>query len=273
MSKLLISLIHNNEEMRLSYIKPHINKLVSDLKETMNVQFLEISQQPDLEPVSLRLGFFRNLMYWKLNREWMSYKKTANKFFLYSFLVFIFNSIKTYAFNPNISKKWLKSCAIEMIVTDKHIRAFANALENKADYLLVFEDDAVFKDDSINKLLDLLKELDTDKKPTYIDLAGGCDFDDLGIDKIESKRNEKFRYYSKPVTNTACCYLVNQKQLEQFNYFLTRKPTLRYIGIDWLLNKLFILQSKKNILSNCRHSDPPIFSHGSVTGEFKPWVR
>ena len=174
-SKIAISLIHDNNEERLSCIRPRIDDLVSELRKKMEVEFCEISWQPNLKPASLRVGFLRDSMYWKLNREWTRYRKYPNRFFLFDFLIFTAKAIFKYIFNPGISKRWLNSCAIEMIVSDKHIRAFTNALENKADYLLVFEDDAVFKKDSINKLSSLIDELEVDNKiSTYIDLGGGA---------------------------------------------------------------------------------------------------
>jgi len=273
-NKILVSLIHNNNQDRLLIIKPNIDKLIFELRKNNNVEFSEISWQPNLEPVSHKLGFFRDLMYWKLNREWTKYRENKNLFLIFDFFLFILRMIKKYIFNSNITRNWLQSCAIELFVSSKHINAYKIALENKADYLLVFEDDAIFKEESLNKLVGLSNNLEiNDKSPIYIDLGGGCNFNELKIDNLELRRDKNFRYYKKPVTNTACCYLVNQEQLKLFNNYLVKNPILRYIGIDWLLNKMFIMQSKAGVVSTCFHADPHFFNHGSVTGQFKPWVR
>ena len=39
--------------------------------------------------------------------------------------------------------------SIETVVTDKHIRAWSAFLETGRDFLIFFEDDAVFNDDSV----------------------------------------------------------------------------------------------------------------------------
>jgi hypothetical protein len=179
-SKIIISLIHNNDTERLSYIKPNINDSIIELKKKIDVEFYEISWQPNLKPVCLWEGFLRDLIYWKLNREWMRYRQNLNGYFLFDFLLFVGRMNIKYIFNQDVSKRWLKSCAIEMLVSSKHIKAFAHALEKKADYLLVFEDDAIFKKDSISKLSSLLDNLEANNKiPTYIELGGGCQFNEL----------------------------------------------------------------------------------------------
>lgn len=273
-NSLCITLIHNNDENRLSLLKPNIENLADTLKIKNNVEINEISWQPDLRPVSFKLGFFRDFIYWKLNRKWKKYIKQPNRFLLFDIIVFIFKVTKKYVFNRKIGKKWLQSSSIEMFVSDKHVRAIFNALEKKFDYLLVFEDDAIFKENSITNLAALLDQLkNKNTNPLYVDLGGGCLFEDLKYDKLEIKNDLFFRYFVKPVTNTACCYLINLKQIEIFGYFLIKMPTLRYIGVDWLFNKIFIMQLNNKIVSSCFHSSPSFFNHGSVTGEFKAWTR
>jgi len=112
-----------------------------------------------------------------------------------------------------------------------------------------------------------------DEQSMYIDLAGGCSPEVLKIDKLEISKDSDFRYYAKPVTNTACCYLVNKKQLQIFNDFIINKPKYRYVGIDWMFNQLFIESEKRKIYSKCCHADLPIFKHGSVTGQYSAWIR
>jgi hypothetical protein len=273
-SKIVISLIHNNDRERLSRIRPQITDLTSELRKKMEVESFDVSWQPDLKKVSLHIGILRDLMHWKLNREWIRYKRNKNKFLLTDFLSFVTRTTRKCLFDKDISQKWLRSSAIEMFLTNKHLQAYANALRNKADYLLVFEDDAIFKKDSITRLSHLIDDLEKQNGiPTYIDLAGGVAFDDLKIDALESRRDTEFRYYEKPVTNTTCCYLVNREQLKSFDHLLMKKPMLRYIRADWLLNKLFILQSKAGIASNCRHADAHIFEHGSAIGKSPSLIR
>lgn len=162
-----------------------------------------------------------------------------------------------------------------MMVTDKHIRAWAAFLDAGGDFLICFEDDAVFKEDSIQRVADLLGTL-AHKDPSslvYVDLAGGCRLEELRIDKLESRRDASFRYYCKPVTNTACAYLLSRPLVAHFHDTLTRRPWLRLIGVDWMMNKLLMLIEKGGIQCHCMHADPTIFKHGSTTGEYAPWTR
>jgi hypothetical protein len=273
-NKILISLVHNNNKERLLYIKPQIDSLILDLKKKNEVSFFEISWQANLKPINLYIGILRDLIYRKLNREWSNYREIKNRFLLLDVVSFIYNFIKKYIFKPELSQKWFKSSMVEILVTDKHIRGFSIALDSNVDYLLVFEDDTVFLENSIEKLSGLFSSLEINNDlPIYIDLAGGFEINQLYIDKLKLKEDSNFVYYTKPVTNTACCYLVNKKQIEIFCSHIVKNPFLRYLSIDHLINKLFIIQSMDKSSSFCKHASPTFFNHGSVTGQFKPWSR
>jgi GR25 family glycosyltransferase involved in LPS biosynthesis len=160
-------------------------------------------------------------------------------------------------------------------VTDKHIRAWSAFLESDADYLLCCEDDVIFKEDSVQRVNDLLEMLIRRQgdAPIYIDLAGGCRFDEIKIDALEVGRDASFRFYSKPVTNTACAYLMSRSLVVAFHEILTRKPWLRLIGVDWMMNKLFMLMENDGVACACMHADPTIFKHGTTTGDYVAWER
>jgi GR25 family glycosyltransferase involved in LPS biosynthesis len=137
---------------------------------------------------------------------------------------------------------WPRNSAIEVTVTEKHIRAWGSFLDSGADFLICFEDDAVFRDDSvprIEKLLRLFAQGNLDAR-IYVDLAGGCKREELRIDDLESSQDAFFKFYSKPVTNTACAYVMSRELVIAFHSVLTRKPWLRLMGIDWMMNSLFI---------------------------------
>ena len=158
-----------------------------------------------------------------------------------------------------------------MVLTDKHIRAWAAFLETGGDFLICFEDDAMFKDDSNQRVADLLdtlsrKNCDT---PIYVDLAGGCELDELKIGNLETGRDASFRFYSKPVTNTACAYLMSRSLVTSFYEIVTRRPWLRLIGADWMINKLLMLMESDGVTCDCMHAEPTIFKHGSATGEYQ----
>lgn len=271
--KITLTLIHNNDKKRISNIQPYIEKLLNLLSDKHKTNYYEVSFQPEIKPINLLSSIKRDLLYWKLGRSWEKYRKIKNKNIFSSIRILIFKLFKIYL-NKKNRLNHLRSGNIEMIVTNKHIQAFQIALQEETDYLIIFEDDAVFKEDSIKKIYNLVNKLGGGKKElTYIDLAGGCKLDDLKINKLESKKDKYFRYYDKPVTNTACSYIISHNLLKHFNQLLISKPMLRYIGIDWMMNKLFIEIDKEKKYIDCRHSDPTFLNHGSVTGDFKAWER
>lgn len=197
----------------MSVIRPRIDALVELLKEENKVDFFEINYQPHLLKMGFNLGIIRDLMYWKLNRNWFRYCEIKNNFIFFSFTRVVLSSIKKLFLNKDAQKRWLDKGSIEMFLTNKHVLAIFNAQKNNADYLLVFEDDAVFKDDSLFRVGELLREglksnLD---KPLYIDLAGGSNISNLKLDKLELYHDNNFRHYKRSVTNTTCCYLINKK--------------------------------------------------------------
>lgn len=273
MKRLMIALIHNGDRDKLNQIRKKILLLSKELSKEYEVIIKEVSHQSKVTPVSLYKGIYRDIMYWRLNRQWNKYKKVKNLFLPLDICKLLFKSLGKY-FNQKKCYGWLKSCSIEMIVSKKHLLAIDNSLENNCDYLLVFEDDAVFKEDSISRFKKILKNIKNKvNDPAYLDLAGGLSIDKLQHNNLEEDRIEEGIIYLKPVTNTACSYLINKKQLEVFNYFITRNPELYNIGIDWLFNKIFIFQEKSNIKSRCMHFLPSIFEHGSMTGRFRAWER
>ena len=174
--------------------------------------------------------------------------------------------------NKAVKENYLKICSREIFLTNKHIDCIFNAFCKDSDFLLVFEDDAVFLNDSIDKIVNFINSANFDY-PAYIDLAGGVSEVNLMVDKLITNTDSLFKYFSKPVTNTLCCYLMNKEQIKVFCDFLIKFPNLRYFNADWMFNKIFILQDKYNIKSVCLHSDPPFLNHGSVTGEFNSLIR
>ena len=106
----------------------------------------------------------------------------------------------------------------------------------------MFEDDAVFNEGSFQKIKLSLENAAKVPKDSYlyIDLAGGCSISDLKISHLALERKDGITTYRKPVTNTACAYILNRTIVEEFKRILIRHPIYRLIGIDWMMNKLLI---------------------------------
>lgn len=270
---LLIGLIHNNNESRIGYVRPQIFKLVEEINGKVIADKFEISYQSEIVPHGFLIAVMRDFAYQYLGCKWRKYR-LLKSLELHNQIIFFKNLFVKYILNRNgFANRWKRNSAIEMMVTDKHIRAWSQFLDSDADYLIVFEDDVVFKEDSNLRINQLLDDLSRNhfNTPCYVDLGGGCSLADLMIDRLETSNNDNYRHYQKPVTNTACAYLISRELAIKFNAILTRKPWLRLIGIDWMINSLFMSMGKDVSMVVCMHADPTIFKHGTTTGEYVSW--
>lgn len=268
-----VGVVHNQNAARNSYLFPHIEALITALRQHHPVVRMEAWSQPDVQPHSVRMALLRDFLYFKLDREWSRYRLLPVKAPIRAARVFIKNAIKKYCPPGEQASRWMRNSHIETIVTDKHIRLWQQFLDTDMRYLLVFEDDAVFKDDSIERFCALHEQLAQLPSDTliYVDLAGGCSLDQLAISKLEAQREAGLRHYSKPTTNTACAYMLNRATVKLFTQHLVRRPWLRLIGIDWMMNKLFMLSKFQDNQVYCVHADPTLFQHGSTTGHYVTW--
>lgn len=271
--KITVSLIHNNDEKRLSLIRPSIENFVK--KTTQNnflIEYFESFYQPENKKYNFWGGVKRDIMYWVLIRRWSKYRDKKPRFLVFDIFILAYRLFFKYLVRKERREKWLSSCFVEIFLANKHIESIFKAFKNNSDYLIVFEDDAVFRDNSIANILNFINN-DKINEPIYLDLAGGCSLDELDIDNLELYRDDCFRYFKKPITNTTCSYLINKNQIKIFIDIIIKFPEVRKFSPDWMFNKIFILQDKYNIKSVCLHSDPPFLNHGSVTGEFNSLIR
>jgi hypothetical protein len=271
----LIALIHNNNAKRNTYIRPLLEKLQTVLSEQFKIKLIEISYQPKIKSHTRSMLFLRDIMYQKLNRDWVRYRLLKPPFLLRHIASFFKSALKTKRYVQGSNS--LQESAMEMVITNKHIRAWELFLDMGSDYFICFEDDVIFKDDSIQRVRDLLDFIsrNNENKPTYIDLAGGYHSEDLKMDKLVSHQNNFFKHYNKPVTNTSCSYLLSRSLADHFVDLLLRRPWLRLMISDWMINSLFILLVKSRVHCDCIHLEPTIFKHGSLTGKYVSmfWTR
>lgn len=273
MIKVCLALVHNNNNERLNYILGELNDIKGCFgSKKCDIELIQVAYQPDIIPHSRLRALLRDFIYQIVGYEWACYR-----FKRQSLLILVFNLIKLIFKKSrySIGSSWRRSSAIEVEVTDKHVRAWSMFLDTDFDFLIMFEDDAVFNIDSKQRLSDLLDGLMLMDLSggVYVDLAGGCPLDSLGVDQLLLKQDSSFRYYEKPVTNTACAYLINKPLAVQFHKVLTNKPWFRLIGVDWMMNALFINLVRNGVDCVCMHAEPAIFKHGSTTGEYLPWSR
>lgn len=263
----LLALIHNNNDQRNTYIRPKLAKLIEDCSQIKG-PVIEVYFHGEI-PHGTLMTFMREALKRKYDREWSRYRLIKPVFLPWDVASFVKSTIVKYLFNHTNLQKLMKLSAIEVVHSDEHVRAWTTFLQSDAEFLICFEDDAVFKEDSSQRIFDLINLLSGSKGrgPTYIDLAGGCKLDDLGVGKLELNHDANFRHYSKPITNTACVYLMNRSLITSLHSILAQRPWIRLIQIDHMLNKLFMIMEEE-LKVTCMHTEPSVFNHGSVTGEY-----
>jgi hypothetical protein len=163
---------------------------------------------------------------------------------------------------------------VEAIVTEKHGRAWRQALSAGADLALVFEDDVECLPESPRRLQALLVAVPAllERQPRlYLDLAGGYPLEQvLPLAGGLSKEGPADLMLPGVHTNTACGYLVSRALLQAWLQALRQRPALAQLPIDHLINRASALQAPQAISGHWRQ---PVFRHGSFCGTVRSWQQ
>jgi hypothetical protein len=266
-----VTLIHNNQVSRNSYVVPLLDALSRDL----GAHFTKIGWQPPRQVHSYRLSLMREISYFFLELRWARYRRLgriAELRVVWSFLVHRFP--KFMGMRKSLAA-WRRRSFIETSVTAKHILAWQSFLESESQFLICCEDDIIFRPDSGARLRELIETGLPDRGDAlfYADLAGGLDAPTLLIHRLVDTTSGDRILYQQPTTNTACCYLLSRSLAENFMNQISLKPSLRLVGIDWMMNAMFMRQRAQRIDCQCVHFSPTLFGHGTFTGEYVSWQR
>jgi hypothetical protein len=168
---------------------------------------------------------------------------------------------------------------IQIVLTDKHIRAHGAFLEGDRDMIIACEDDVVFQGDSLDKLdavLDVIRDLPKDRY-VYVDLAGGFSVGALEIDALsigQHSAHEFIKTFEKLVTNTTCCYLMNRALAARLYSVLMQYPELRRLAIGRTINTAAHLIPE--LVANrglYALTAPAVFRHGSIVGAYESAIQ
>lgn len=267
--KAAITLIHNNDLLRVSNSELVIRKIIDNLETNkINCCYTKISFQPEVLFCTKLTAIARTYMYLYLEYKWSEYRG-MEKWKI--FLRIVFDAFR-YSYGlifRNFDSYLQKKSAIEISLTSKHIKAWENFIETDADFLIVCEDDIIIKKDSTMRISELINRSVKLSQPFYFDLAGGLQLDALRVEKLIHQKINNRIVFNHPVTNTTCCYTINREFVKIALKFIVERPYLRYIGADWLINSLFILARRNRLDIYCEHFDPTILSHGTFTGQYQ----
>lgn len=152
----------------------------------------------------------------------------------------------------------------EISCTIKHILALEKISNQKDEYGLILEDDAIPTENSFaEKINNIIKTVPTDWDAIFLGAGCGIDFINQKI-KNNSLINDSFVKVDHPATNCAEAYLIKKSSAKKvFNSIIPFQ-----LVSDWELAYQFY---KLNM--NVYWSIPPIFYQGSKSGEYESTLR
>ena len=247
-------------------------EVVDELSNAGLVQeFIEVTDQPELaeRPDISELISWRQSQR-QLEHRWREYVQTSNPF---KDMASAINE-RLFRFRLHLSsefrrKQW-RNRQVERFVAAKHIRAWQQVSQSQCSALVVVESDATLSVDSVSRMASVLATL-TSEEPTYVNLAGGLNREDILIDHLVAHCENGLALFSRPVTNTSCAYAVNRTLVNALLGFLARSPNSRTLGIDWVFNAFFLDEASATHPIQCLHAEPPALQHGSLTGVTQSW--
>lgn len=267
MATILIALVHNNNQERMATCREVVRHLRNELGVAQHkVEVTEFWEQKHIQTPS-RLSWLKARL--RAARSQYTYTRfhlrQGPRFWL-PYLLGSFDIIQVLWG----TKKRLRSWEVEKIVTGKHLLAWNAGLE--FDFTIVVEDDAVVGED-IQQLAPLLHlEIEESIRSgtfTYLDIAGGYPLD-LIVKKLSTVQ-DGFVSANTLFTNTACVYGFNRLLGQAMSDSVAQAPKLRELGIDFLMNALFVRFSRFSI--RCVHFTLDAIRHGSMNGQYKSWTQ
>lgn len=276
-SVILAALIHHEVPER-AINRERLRHLIAGL----DLRLIEIIDQPEIHVEKLDLCFRFTIF----SRQLL--QSVSDAVFQYfskrdSFLT----AIRRFLADLRRSSQWFftassdvvlsayRAALIESVLVDKHVSAWAKAVDLNSDWLLVLEDDALIDEETEDRLRHFfVHELDSVKGNVlvYCDLAGGYDPRLLLPKDVYLGPCMGSWSLSHVRTNTICSYLVSRPLLSCWLTMIRRYPLLRQLPADHLINVASILSKRCRAACICLHWPKPFFRHGSFHDGFTSTV-
>ncbi len=269
--KWLVAVVHNNE----ASIPAH--KVVAMLKTFQDdFQHLEISKQTIDNAVDMRFLICDAVNQHRMEKRWRSYCDSSSiSKDVISVIAKLLRTINL-VFSKNYRSSAWNIRQVEKAITNKHIQAWKEFSTSQFDFLLVMEADATY-DEAQKIQLALTLESPSTRHPTFLNVGGGLDLNELKVKKLLRERlntaGQELLTFSKPITNTACAYAINKSLVQALLEAATNEPLQanKALPIDWFLNSLFMHLTMKGMQIDCQHFNPPLLIHGSISENFGSW--
>lgn len=267
--ELSIAVVHNHDESRLSNVRRTAALISSTLKELgVPVNSVrEFADQPTPRKQRFARGVRRSIRDTFLMWRWAAYLMRPES--VHSLCVQSIAAAKREWSYWRQHQEPPSHHAIEPLVTAKHVAAWRWAVSSGADWMLLLEDDVQWDAIRSQPALAELVATHLTEGCSYVDLAGGFPLEALGVEALLESKGAGWAIFLRPVTNCAAAYLVSKPLLSLFISIVDTRPGLLDIGIDFLLNELFM--ESRHLSIRCSHAHPPALVHGSAAGMFNSW--
>lgn len=268
---LSIGVIHYGNERRLASLRPAVESLVETLRANGRTTHIrEFHWQPDIPPLPRLASARRDVDFWMLHRAWHRYTGSP-----LPSVITLARNVAAHLLDGNASLTGERRHAIIEYVSQKHWRAWGVGLDDGSDYILTIEDDCTFGDQSIAAIEECLKGFD--RVPPgigrYRDLAGGMTREQLNLEHLVTREADGWMHFSRPVTNSAGCYLLDRPALSALFIEAMKAPRLLLQSPDWAMNGMFVSLLRSGRIMDCAHAYPTILGHGSLTGAHSSTMR
>ena len=256
--KVLVAVIHNHDQERAAHLLlklPELTRALEALNFQVNVEWF--TRQPIQTAAKLSLRLRRNVALAFVQKSW--YRRLNHRDGSWGA-----NCKATWA----IWKSSDREVFVEQAVTDKHVQAWRTAIDGGFEYVMILEDDARFLRDSVQLIVQFIDWIRVQDGDVYIDLAGGLELEHIKGSAQVKQRIFGFSMFDRPLTNTACAYVLSRGLVGNLSSLIRRDPYLKLLPIDWCLNAAFL-----HIANSIGfwHATPPVLGHGSFTGASKSW--
>lgn len=266
--RLHVALVHNNQADRNAYLVPRLQALCEKLGASLTM----VGWQPTVVPHPAGRTIYRLWLYYRLKLAWSRYRGYGLKQAINITRLYMIPRLFQFLDTKRVGKLGRMS-RIETFVTGKHIAAWRSFIETDATHLFCCEDDLVFRDDSVERLHEVLSTPRASSSFHYIDVAGGFPIKELMIDRLVKSVEDDHILYVPATTNTACGYILPRDLAAMFLEFVADRQDLRLVGIDWMINAMLMIMRNNGVACDAVQFTPPIFAHGTFSGDYVSWMQ
>jgi len=260
---ILIAIVHNNELIRLNYLRPKMQKVLTLLTE--NAIVMECCTSLEIAPTKLDF-ILRDLKMKMLRFRFDSFvQQTLNSEFRHSKfkkISQIFRSSQT-----NRSRYFAE---LDLVV--KHIEAWEHFLNSSASHLVLLESDAIISDEK--NLAEFLNNLCDISSEDFVSLSWPFTTSQLGIRDSSIEHRPNYFQVGILITNTTAGYVLSRNLAAKLVKVIQESRLERLLAIDWLMNQVFMqIQKQDGKNRNTIVPNRELVINGSLVGRYESAIQ